>query len=224
LRWKNSANITKHLSREVKQQLNAFDPIKEYTNQLSGSFNQLDPVAKAQFIEISIFMSGYLLSSQGDRMAMANSVEGRYPFLDHRIIEFCASLPPDYKLRGLNEKIILKRMMQGKIPDEIIQRSKQAYRAPIFNCFIGENAPEYVQELLSPNSIKEVAIFDAEFVSRLYKNMQSGNFNSETNNMALTAIITTQLLYFQFIKEFNYLENTDKLNFSVRSESSYKKL
>ncbi|NJK85719.1 MAG: hypothetical protein HC906_06895 [Bacteroidales bacterium] len=60
-------------------------------------------------------MSGYLLSSQGDRVAMANSVEGRYPFLDFRVIEFCSKLPLEYKIKGLNEKFILKKIMNGHV-------------------------------------------------------------------------------------------------------------
>ena len=86
-------------------------------------------------------MSGYLLSSQGDRMGMAHSIEGRYPFLDHRVIEFCMSLDPDLKLKGLNEKYLLKKMMKGRLPDAILERSKQAYRAPIKSVFISESMP-----------------------------------------------------------------------------------
>jgi asparagine synthase (glutamine-hydrolysing) len=63
---------------------------------------------------MNLFLSNYLLSSQGDRMAMANSVEGRYPFLDHRVIEFASRLPAKLKLNGLNEKYILKKAARGK--------------------------------------------------------------------------------------------------------------
>src|SRR5674536_37640 len=89
-------------------------------------------------------MSGYLLSSQGDRMAMANSVEGRYPFLDYRVIEFCSSLPADYKLKGLNEKYLLKKLLKNRIPDSILKRPKQAYRAPIKSVFLSKDTSEYV--------------------------------------------------------------------------------
>ena len=75
---------------------------------LPRDFDRYDHLGKAQWLESVIFMSGYLLSSQGDRVSMANSVEGRYPFLDYRVIEFAATLPSDYKLHGLNEKFILK--------------------------------------------------------------------------------------------------------------------
>src|SRR5690606_5613302 len=161
-----------------------------------------DPLAKAQYIEMVVFLSGYLLSSQGDRMGMANSVEGRYPFLDHRIIEFCATLPPDYKLKGLNEKVLLKNMMKGKLPEEILNRPKQAYRAPILSSFLGVDAPEFVMDILSEDFLLEAGIFNPESVSRLLAKMNSGKAYSEIDNMAITAIISTQLLYKQFIKEF----------------------
>ena len=120
----------------------------------------MGPLAKSQWLETTVFMSGYLLSSQGDRMAMANSVEGRYPFLDYRVIEFCSSLPADFKLKGLNEKYLLKRLLKNKIPESILKRSKQAYRAPIKSVFVSKNSPEYVKEMLSESYFKKASIFN----------------------------------------------------------------
>src|SRR5690606_16695584 len=166
-------------------------------------------------------LSGYLLSSQGDRMGMANSVEGRYPFLDHRVIEFCATLPPDFKLKILNEKILLKKMMNGRLPDEILNRPKQAYRAPILSSFLGKEAPEYVHDMVSEAAIQEAGIFNPDSVKRLLVKMKSGKAYSEIDNMALTAIISTQLLYRQFIKDFKHLNNNQVVNCSFRSEATY---
>jgi asparagine synthase (glutamine-hydrolysing) len=221
LRWKNSSNITNHLSIEIKEQLSTFDPYSELLLNLDGKLNELDPLAKAQYLEIKIFLSGYLLSSQGDRMGMANSVEGRYPFLDHRIIEFCASLPPDYKMKILNEKVLLKKMMKGKIPDEILNRPKQAYRAPILSSFLGEEAPPYVKEVLSPESLLKTGIFNPESVAKLLVKMNSGKAYSEIDNMALTAIISTQILHKQFIEEFKHLNRNDLINCNIRSEVNF---
>ena len=75
---------------------------------LPGEFDEWDLLSKAQWLESTLFLSGYLLSSQGDRMSMAHSVEGRYPFLDHRLIEFASDLPSNLKIKGLNEKYVLK--------------------------------------------------------------------------------------------------------------------
>lgn len=221
LRWKNSSNITNHFSEKNREKLSEFDPYKNLMANLSVEMDKMDPLAKAQYIEMVVFLSGYLLSSQGDRMGMANSVEGRYPFLDHRIIEFCASLPPDYKLKVLNEKVLLKKMMKGKLPEEILNRPKQAYRAPILSSFLGADSPEFVMDVVSEDFIIEAGIFSPGSVSKLLAKMNSGKAYSEIDNMAITAIISTQLLYKQFIKEFKYLDNKALTKYTLQAEENY---
>jgi asparagine synthase (glutamine-hydrolysing) len=200
LRWNNSSNLIGYLNAEIREQIRMIDPVEDFVSSLPQEFNRYGVFARAQWLESYIFMSGYLLSSQGDRMAMANSVEGRYPFLDHRVIEFAAKLHPDLKLNGLNEKFLLKKVMSGKIPQSVINRSKQAYRAPISGSFLGNRAPDYLQEMLSADGIKKYDLFDSNKVTELLKRMQ-GMQGSEIENMALAAILSTQLLYKQFIEE-----------------------
>ena len=146
-----------------------YNAIQEIEKDLQTKLDGYDYLEKAQWIELHLFMSGYLLSSQGDRMAMANSVEGRYPFLDHRVIEFCMQLDPDLKLHGLNEKYLLKKLMHDRIPKEILNRSKQAYRAPIKSTFISDRIPEYLKQRLSENEITNAGIFNWKYVSNLFK-------------------------------------------------------
>ncbi|MDP2338135.1 MAG: asparagine synthase (glutamine-hydrolyzing), partial [Bacteroidota bacterium] len=131
LRWHNTSRIKSFLANGFASSINGYDPISGIYQTLPESFNGWSDLAKSQYLEVTIFMSGYLLSSQGDRMAMGNSVEGRYPFLDYRVIEFCSKLPDNQKLNCLNEKFILKKLSVGKIPNSITNRPKQAYRAPI---------------------------------------------------------------------------------------------
>jgi asparagine synthase (glutamine-hydrolysing) len=222
LRWNNTSNILRHLNKKMQEKLSGFDPYTNLLNHLNGEIDEMDSLTKAQYIEIKIFLSGYLLSSQGDRMGMANSVEGRYPFLDHRIIEFCASLPPDYKLKGLNEKVLLKTLMKGKLPDKILERTKQAYRAPIRSSFLEKESPGFVKDILSPESLTKANIFNPGSVEKLLTKMKSGKTHSEIDNMALTAIISTQLLHKMFIKEFKFLNNNEIINCTLRSEADYK--
>jgi len=221
LRWNNTSNILNHLDKRIKDQLSGFDQYERLLAGLNGNLDKLDPLAKAQYLEIVIFLSGYLLSSQGDRMGMANSVEGRYPFLDYRIIEFCAQLPPDYKMKGLKEKVLLKSLMKGRLPEEILNRPKQPYRAPILSSFLGDDAPEYVNEVLSETEIKKAGIFSPDSVKRLLVKMKSGKAYSEIDNMALTAIISTQLLHKQFIEDFRYLKMNELISYTLRSESDF---
>ena len=207
LRWNNTAHINNYLSNDYKNSIGNYDPISEIENSLDEKFKDCDYLSKAQWIELKLFMSGYLLSSQGDRMAMANSIEGRYPFLDHRVIEFCMKLPPDLKLNGLNEKYLLKKMMKGKLPEYILNRSKQAYRAPIKSTFISDKLPKYLKQMLSDNKIKSFGIFNWHHVNLLLAKMHSKKLVSEVDNMALTGILSTQILYDLFVNR-----NIDKLN------------
>ncbi len=187
---------------EATGDLNCF--FEKFEATLPSNFMSWDPLSRAQYIESTIFLPNYLLCSQGDRMAMANSVEGRYPFLDHRVVEFASKVPPRYRINGLTEKFILKQVASGLIPGELVQRPKQPYRAPISKCFVGSYKHDYVEELLSENAIKKNGYFNFLKVKRLLAKCrnQSGDLLSERENMALVGILSTQLLDNLFIKNF----------------------
>jgi asparagine synthase (glutamine-hydrolysing) len=203
LRWNNSNHIKKHFSPEIKETLKDYSPFDQLSGRLPQGFETWDPLARAQWLETTIFMSGYLLSSQGDRMGMANSIEGRYPFLDHRLIEFSAGLPADYKLNGLNEKYLLKKLMANRIPDSVIKRPKQPYRAPINSVFMSAGAPDYVKEMLSNDYTGKVGIFNTDTLAPLFSNIEKTGKASEMDNMVMAAVISTHLLYHQFIENNN---------------------
>ncbi len=137
-------------------------------------------------------------------MAMANSIEGRFPYLDYRVIEFACRVPERLRIRGLDEKFLLKQAARQMIPDEIVDRSKQPYRAPISRCFFGDHKLDYVDELMSERQIQERGYFDPKKVSRLVAKCRSkqGSLLSERENMALVGILSTQLLDQQFIRDF----------------------
>jgi asparagine synthase (glutamine-hydrolysing) len=203
LRWNNSNHIKKHFSDSLKNDLKEYSVFDELMNRLPADFNTWNPLAKSQWLETSVFMSGYLLSSQGDRMGMANSIEGRYPFLDYRVIEFCNTLPSEFKLKGLNEKYFLKRLLQNKIPDKILKRQKQPYRAPIKNVFLSKDTNGYVKEMLSEEYFNKTGIFNYNSISGLISKIEKTGVSSEVDNMVLSTIISTHLLHHQFIENKN---------------------
>jgi len=130
---------------------------------------------------------------------MANSVEGRYPFLDYRVMEFCARLPPRVKLRGLTEKYILKKTFEADLPGEIVRRPKQPYRAPIYRSLLQEPRPAYVEALLGEDALRSKGLFSPTAVKRLVDKCSRPNaFVGEVDNMALAFILSTQLLHEQF--------------------------
>ena len=217
LRWKNSTGLLGHLSANLKDELKDYDPVKEYADLVNNKLSDYTSLNKAQYIESTIFMSGYLLSSQGDRVAMANSVEGRYPFLDHRIIEFCASLPDDYKIKGLNEKYLLKKLMKGRLPDSVVSRHKQAYRAPVANAFkVANNG--LVDHYLDEIEILKNGVFDSTTVGRLVSKLKNGNLISEVDNMALIGLLSTQILINQFINDYQPLTQSSITEGVVRNQ------
>lgn len=201
LRWNNGVNVRRFMSADLQNEIKDYSPQSDFQNMLPPDFQHLDSLSQEQWIESKLLMSNYILSSQGDRMAMGNSIEGRYPFLDYRVIEYAAQLPPDFKLKGLTEKYLLKRMMNGKLPSSVVKRNKQAYRAPIISAFFGEKAPEYIREFLSEDKIKAFGVFDPQAVSNLVTKFKTSNLYSESDTMAITAILSTQLLYAMFISE-----------------------
>ncbi|WP_054694507.1 asparagine synthase (glutamine-hydrolyzing) [Geotalea toluenoxydans] len=213
IRWKNTGRNVMFFSEDVTTALTSYHPDQELKAVLPDGFNGRDYLAKAQYLETSIFLSNYLLSSQGDRVAMANSVEMRVPFLDFRVIDFAMRLPPQWKIKALNEKYILKKTFAGNLPPRITNRPKHPYRAPIQDVFF-QNLPGYADHLLSDRYLKKTGIFDPGktgfLVAKFRKKHKLGE--SETENMALTGIISTQLLYQQFMEDFHIADIT---NFEV---------
>jgi asparagine synthase (glutamine-hydrolysing) len=201
VRWRNSRRLGRFLDRPVSA-----GPgdrrLSELSSELPSGFKTWEPLAQAQYLEITTFLSTYLLSSQGDRMGMAHSVEGRFPFLDFRVVEFCNRLGARMKLRGLEEKYLLKQAAGPWLPDLITKRPKRPYRAPIHRSFFNDASLDYVQQLLSPQSLKDCGLFKPEAVRQLVLKIQGGSSLGETDDMALAGILSTQLIHHRFVTHF----------------------
>ena len=151
---------------------------------------------------MSIFLSNYLLSSQGDRVAMAHSVEIRLPFLDPNVMDFMARVPAKWKILGLNEKHILKKSFEGILPKEITGRPKNPYRAPIKQSLLNEKTFEYTKEALSEESLKETGLFDAGKVRKPLRKVKEIESPGEIDSMALVGVLSSQLIHRQFVQDF----------------------
>lgn len=204
IRWDNTGKNSIFFSRDVLETLGGYSPENEILAKLPNNFEKRDIFSKTQLLEMEIFMSNYLLSSQGDRVAMANSLELRVPFLDYRVIDFAMKLPPAWKLKVLQEKHILKEAYKSSLPESIISRPKHPYRAPIRDVFFGDEKG-YAFEFLSEGNLKKSGYFDTLKTSHLVRRFVKGeqSVESETQNMALTGILSTQILHHQFIENFD---------------------
>jgi len=202
-RWATTSKIKLFFSDHFKDILGAYTNLDELSGLVTKNIREYDYLSQAQYIEIKTLLSGYLLSSQGDRVAMAHSVEGRFPFLDHRVIEFCCKLPPNVRMNVLTEKYILKKSMKHVLPASVIKRTKQPFMAPDSKSFFNGDMPDYVDELLSADYLKDSGYFNPGAVAMLVKKCRQNELIGFKDNMAIVGILSTLLTHELFIKHFD---------------------
>ncbi len=201
IRWQNTARIKTFFSKELKAAIGDYQCYDDLRQRLPEGYTDWEPLARAQYLESIIFLGTYLLSSQGDRVSMAHGVEVRPPYLDHRIIEFMGRIPAKWKIRGLNEKYILKKTFQEIVPEQIIDRPKHPYRAPIReSLFQGMRAGH--EQFLSDRSLQETGLFDLSKVRTFIHKVRQTPHVSEVEGMALAGILSSQIVARQFIEQF----------------------
>jgi asparagine synthase (glutamine-hydrolysing) len=201
-RWASTAALQPLLAADVRAAAQGVDVVGRLLDSLPVGFRDWDHLSQDQYLEIRTLLPGYLLSSQGDRMLMAHSVEGRFPFLDVEVATAAIRLPPSHRLLGLREKRVLKHLARGLVPTPIIDRAKQPYRAPDALAFASE-PPAWVDAILDPSVVAEAGVFDAAAVERLWRKCrmtaQRGQL-SNADNMALVGVISTGLLHDQLVR------------------------
>jgi asparagine synthase (glutamine-hydrolysing) len=200
-RWTTTQRTWQFFSADLRDTVRGWDPDTAIREILPAGFDGWRPLNRDQYVEAHTLLAGYLLSSQGDRMAMANAVEARVPFLDHRVVEFGSRLAPELKLRGLDEKHVLKRAVGDLLPEVIRRRPKQPYRAPDSASFFAAGAPlEYAAELLSERRLREAGYFDPAAVRRLVEKCRKGEAIGFADNMAFVGILSTMLVDQMFLR------------------------
>ncbi len=205
IRWGDTKRTKLFFSEDLKKAIGDYCALDELKRSLPADFETWTCVPRAQYLEILLFMSNYLLSAQGDRVAMAHGVEVRPPYLDHRIIEFAGRIPPRWKIRGLNEKYLLKKVYEKILPPEILRRPKHPYRAPIRQGLMSTRTGSMIENIyLSPRSIAEAGLFDSAKVQKLVNKARVSPSLGEVDNMALAGIVSSQIIYHRFITNFPY--------------------
>ena len=201
-RWRSTAALQRLFSAEMRAAIGDFDPAAALLSSLPPGFERWTRLARDQYLEVRTLLSSYLLSSQGDRMLMAHSVEGRFPFLDAEVVALADSLPDRYKLAGLDEKYVVKCVARDLLPADILVRKKQPYRAPDALSFVGPDAPAWVAETMTERALARVGVFDPGVAGQLYRKCLGRRDESQfsnADNMALVGILSTQLLHETFV-------------------------
>ncbi len=199
-RWDSTSVLKSMLSAELRDTI-ARTGSEDVAAAMPPESTGWDPLSRAQWLEMTTLLAGYILAAQGDRMLMAHSVEGRFPFLDVGVVDFASVLPARHKLFGLEEKYLLKRAFAGLVPDDIMSRPKQPYRAPDAASFFGADRPAWFDEVTSERAVAAAGVFEPSVVrSLLAKCARTGGEGmSNTDNMRVVAVVSTQLTHEAFI-------------------------
>ena len=201
-RWNMTSQIKMFYSAELKDslELNAIDRFEASANPGWPGWSRFN---RWEYVEARTILPGYILSLQGDRMLMANSVEGRFPYLDHRVIEFARSLPPKLKMRAMCEKYLLKKAMENALPSSITKRTKQPYRAPNAEVFTREKIFDEFGDLVTADAVTRAGYFDPRKVTMLFNKARRSQTLGERDNMAFVGILSAQAWHHLFIEGGN---------------------
>ncbi len=134
------------------------------------------PLHKRSYLDFKLRMSDHLLADHGDRVAYANSVEARYPFLDINVIACARTIPPHFLVNNMQEKYILKQLARRYVPDAVINRTKFSFVAPGSPNLLRQNN-EWLEDLLSYERIKRQGYFNPDVIERLKKTYRANNFS-----------------------------------------------
>ena len=197
----NTRRIREFYSPAMRDTIGAHDGLAELRAGLPAAFDRWSALNQAAYLEMTTLLSPYLLSSQADRVGMAHAVEGRYPFLDHRLFELAASLPTSSRLLGLKEKEILRRWARKVVPPTVATRRKQPYRAPDAPSFFEPKAPEWVEEALSADTVRTLGYFEPAAVEGLTRRCRRGQATGFRENQALVAILSTHLWHRKLLSD-----------------------
>lgn len=198
-RWDSTSALKGLLTADARAPRDAAST--ELVNAMPAESSHWTMLSRAQWLEMVTLLPGYILASQGDRMLMGNSIEGRFPFLDVEVGRYASTMPARQKILGLDEKHLLKRAFADLVPPEILNRPKQPYRAPDAASFFARGTSEWVADVASERRIVDTGVFRPEVVARLLEKAgrQQGKRLSNTDNMRLVAVLSIQLLDHQLL-------------------------
>lgn len=153
-----------------------------------------EPLDRMLYCDTKAWLVDFLLL-RGDKMTMANSLEGRVPLLDHKLVEFAAQLPTNLKLRGRTRKYLLKRLGSKLLPDTIIHRRKQGFPIPVDEWLRDEVRP-LVHDALSDHAVRQRGLFSPHFVRSLIQRHESGYAD---HSIEIWGLVSLEMWMRQFV-------------------------
>jgi asparagine synthase (glutamine-hydrolysing) len=170
---------------------------------IAAECNSDDLVTQMQSVDTRLYLAEDILTKV-DRASMAVSLEVRAPFLDPRVAEFAASLPCNYKLRGLKTKYILKKAVHDMLPPFVTRRGKKGFGVPVAEWLKVKLRP-LARDLLSPERVRRAGVFNPEFVARLQDEHERGVAN---HRKLLWTLLMFELWHESFVETPRRIETS----------------
>lgn len=168
----------------------------------TGDMARWAPLNRSLYLGYKIMLAGLLMTHKGDRPALANSVEARFPFLDREVIKFCNQISPSLKLKGWRQdKFLLRRFAARHLHPDIALRPKHIFRAAYSGSFLNPT-PKWVEQLLSPESLARTGLFDLPTVDQFRKVLSGPHLRLGPHmlkEVGLVGVISTQLWHHLFV-------------------------
>ena len=162
-------------SSDVRSEIGSFSAISTSPVNVERLKGLSDP-RRRSYIDYKLRLSDHLLGEHGDRMVSAHSVEGRHPFLDAEILDFMTTVPDEHKIKGTNEKYLLKRAAEGIVPDEILKRKKFPFQAPGMSAMTKSSGAEKFLDEAFFEKVRAQGVFDVDQVRRMKELYSSDGF------------------------------------------------
>ncbi len=194
-------NIISLLDRDKKSKIlpESFNSKKDESydlySKIIGSSNQLDPLRSAMFFDIVSYMTNDLLVLT-DRTSMANSLEVRVPFLDHKLVEFMFQVPSEFKIRGLQKKYILKQVFKDKLPKEILYRKKRGFSTPL-SVWLRKDLLDLCNKIFEKRRIEATEVLNYPGVQLLLNDHINRKANNQVTIFALMTFVIWHEMYIQ---------------------------
>jgi asparagine synthase (glutamine-hydrolysing) len=150
--------------KDLRQRIDRTKTVDQVLSYLHR-FQQQDDLSTMLYADTKLWLPEDMLMKK-DKMGMAASIEARVPFLDHHLVEFAARLPADMKIKGLQGKYILRKLMSGRLPQSIVKRKKQGFPVPL-NDWIRKDLKPMTIDLLDSPKIRNRGILNKSFINRL---------------------------------------------------------
>jgi len=170
------------LAPAILEQIEIDDPWTHFQGVIAGA-GGADPLNRALFADLKLYLPGDLLTLT-DRISMAHSLEVRVPFLDHKLLEFAARIPPRYKIKGMRLKHVLKQSVADLLPDGFLERRKMGFSAPIA-VWCRNELREFSEDTLSRSAIERAGVFKYSAVRRILDDHFERRANNDNQIWAL---------------------------------------